>query len=201
MTRPSAQISPTAQNAERRPSESGRVRALFPIAEVFRRYGYEAATMSILAQETGLGRSSLYHYFPGGKEEMALAVLDLAEVFLREDLTARLGGDGDPGLRVDDFVGRLKEYYCGGAVGCVFASLTLHDCPPAVAKRVSALMHFWIDDLAGRLVALGVASPTAVAAAVIRQVQGGLVVALATQDGGHFDAALRDLRQLLLSSS
>ncbi len=174
---------------------------MFPIAEVFRRYGYEAATMSILAQETGLGRSSLYHYFPGGKEEMALAVLDLAEVFLREDLMARLGGDGDPSLRVEHFLGRLKEYYCGGAVGCVFASLTLHDCPPPVATRVSALMHFWIKELAGRLTKLGVKSPTTVAASVIRNVQGGLVVALATQDGGHFDAALQDLRPLLLPSS
>lgn len=154
--------------------------------------------MSILAKETGLGRSSLYHYFPGGKEEMALAVLDLAETFLRDDLTARLGGEGLPEQRVDNFVVRLKEYYCGGAVGCVFASLTLHDCPPVVAARVSALMRFWIEELGGRLADLGVKAPLAAAATVIRHVQGGLVVSLATQDRGQFDAALDDLRQLLL---
>lgn len=157
--------------------------------------------MSILARETGLGRSSLYHYFPAGKEEMALAVLDLAEIFLRDDLTSRLAGDGAPRQRVDDFIGRLKEYYCGGAVGCVFASLTLHDCPPVVAARVSALMRFWIKELAGRLVGLGVKSPKTVAAAIIRNIQGGLVVALATQEGKHFDAALQDLRPLLLPRS
>lgn len=181
--------------------ENGRDRAIFPIAEVFRRYGYEAATMSILARETRLGRSSLYHYFPGGKEEMALAVLDLAEVFLRDDLTSRLGGAGAPERLVDDFIGRLKEYYCGGAVGCVFASLTLHDCPPVVAARVSALMRFWIGELAARLAKLGVKSSSTAAAAIIRHVQGGLVLALATQDCGQFDAALQDLRPLLLPSA
>lgn len=179
-------------------AENGRDRALLPIAEIFRRYGYEAATMSILSQETGLGRSSLYHHFPGGKEEMALAVLDLSELFLRDDLLVRLEGDGTPKQRVSNFIERLKDYYQGGAVGCVFASLTLHDCPPVVAARVSALMHFWIKELAARLAKLGVRSSMTVAGTAIRHIQGGLVVSLATQDRAQFDSALRDLRPLLL---
>lgn len=154
--------------------------------------------MTILGRETGLGRSSLYHYFPGGKEEMALATLDLAEVFLRDDLTARLAGGATPEASVADFCARLKDYYQGGAMGCVFASLTLHDCPPPVAERVAALMRFWIGELTVRLEALGLKRPHAVAGAVVRQLQGGLVVALASQDRAQFDAALDDLRRLLL---
>jgi AcrR family transcriptional regulator len=179
--------------------ENGRERALVPIAEVFRRYGYEAATMSIISRETGLARSSLYHYFPDGKQEMALAMLGLAEMFLRDDLDERLGGEGAVEQRIDRFIARLKEYYQGGAMGCVFASMTLHDCPLQVAARVSALMSFWIDDLASRLEALGLNSSRALAARMIRQVQGGLVVAGAMRDCGQFDAALADLREAALS--
>lgn len=173
---------------------NGRERALAPIGEVFRRFGYEAATMSILSRETGLGRSSLYHYFPSGKQEMALAILDLAEIFLRDDLVMRLAGEGSLDERTERFIGRLKDYYHGGAVGCVFASLTLHDCPPVVAGRVSALMSFWIDELERRLEQFGLPFARATAARMIRHVQGGLVVALATRDGGQFDAAMADLR-------
>jgi AcrR family transcriptional regulator len=41
------------------------------LAEVFREHGYEDASLSLLSQATGLGKGSLYHFFPGGKEEMA----------------------------------------------------------------------------------------------------------------------------------
>ena len=37
----------------------------------FRSDGYDGASLAELSQRTGLGKSSLYHYFPGGKAEMA----------------------------------------------------------------------------------------------------------------------------------
>ena len=49
----------------------------------FRRKGYDGASLADLSAATGLGRSSLYHYFPGGKEEMARAVLDRADAWPR----------------------------------------------------------------------------------------------------------------------
>lgn len=175
----------------------GRDRALMAIAEVFRRYGFEAASMTILGRETGLGRSSLYHYFPGGKQEMALAMLDLAEGFLRDDLLARLDGEAPAEMRRENFLARLCDYYRGGALGCVFASLSLHDCPPEVAARVAALMRFWIAALAEKLAGLGLDAPQARAAGAIRDLQGGLVVALSSGDPRHFETALADVRRRL----
>ena len=49
------------------------VRKLVP---VFRAYGYEGATLSRISKATGLGRASLYHHFPKGKQSMAQAVLN-----------------------------------------------------------------------------------------------------------------------------
>jgi TetR/AcrR family transcriptional repressor of lmrAB and yxaGH operons len=46
------------------------------LAEVFREHGYEGASLALLGDATGLGKGSLYHFFPNGKEEMAAAVLD-----------------------------------------------------------------------------------------------------------------------------
>lgn len=70
--------------------DAARERLIMTIGRVFRRYGYEGASLSILSRETGLGRSSLHHFFPGGKEDMAMAVLDLAERFVRDDLMRQL---------------------------------------------------------------------------------------------------------------
>ena len=47
------------------------------LVPVFRRYGYEGATVSRLSEATGLKKASLYYHFQGGKEQMAEAVLGL----------------------------------------------------------------------------------------------------------------------------
>ncbi|HUO54505.1 MAG TPA: helix-turn-helix domain-containing protein [Rhodoblastus sp.] len=109
----SGNVAPGASRAAGDP-EDARHRALKIIAEVFRRFGYEAATMSILSRETGLGRSSLYYHFPGGKQEMALAMLDLAEIFLRDDLMARLAGEGTSDQKIECFITRLKIITAAG---------------------------------------------------------------------------------------
>ena len=42
------------------------------LAEVFRAHGYEGATLALISDATGLGKGSLYNFFPGGKEQMAM---------------------------------------------------------------------------------------------------------------------------------
>ena len=56
------------------------------LTKTFRTYGYDGASLAKLSEATGLGPSSLYHYFPGGKEEMAQAVLNHANVWLEANI-------------------------------------------------------------------------------------------------------------------
>ncbi len=46
------------------------------LAELFREHGFAGASLSEITRRTGLGKGSLYHIFPDGKEEMARAVLE-----------------------------------------------------------------------------------------------------------------------------
>ena len=50
---------------------------------VFQDHGYEGASLADLSRATGLGKSSLYHHFPGGKEQMAEAVLGKGKAFMQ----------------------------------------------------------------------------------------------------------------------
>ena len=54
-------------------SEEEVVQKLF---QVFRLKGFDGASLSDLAEATGLKKASLYHRYPGGKQEMAAAVMD-----------------------------------------------------------------------------------------------------------------------------
>lgn len=51
------------------------------LVDLFFVHGYNATTLSLISAHTGLGRASLYHHFPGGKEEMARAVLQRADAW------------------------------------------------------------------------------------------------------------------------
>ena len=185
---------------EQKPSEpnvSGRDRLIPTLARVFRRYGYEAASLSVLSSETGLNRSSLYHFFPGGKEVMAMAVLNYAEQFVREDLMATLTAPSPQKAQLERFIGKLHDYYEGGGLGCLYSTLTLHDCPEAVGARVAALTEQWIAAIASHLASQRVKDARPRAEKFMRLLQGGLVVALATQDPARFEAALDDLKPVL----
>lgn len=46
------------------------------LVEIFFEHGFDGTTLNIISQRTGLGRASIYHHFPGGKTEMARAVLE-----------------------------------------------------------------------------------------------------------------------------
>ena len=156
--------------------------------------------MSLLSRETGLVRSSLYHFFPGGKEQMAEAVLDLAERQVREDFMQALVAADAPDRQVDKFIAKLAEYYEGGELGCILSSLTLHDCPPAIGARVADLAKQWIAAIAAYLAGRGDALEQAQRKAeqAIRIIEGGLVLALATRQPKRFETSLQDLRALLV---
>ena len=63
---------------------------------VFRTHGFEGASLSLISKATGLQRASLYHRFPGGKEEMANAVLERAWTWLNKKALFPLTGSGTP---------------------------------------------------------------------------------------------------------
>src|SRR5215213_4679270 len=60
------------------------------LMDLFREKGFDGASLSDISEATGLGKSSLYHHFPSGKEEIALQVLAHLEQQLEQALLERL---------------------------------------------------------------------------------------------------------------
>src|SRR5512141_1726161 len=63
------------------------------IAEVFREFGFEGTSLSRITETTGLGKGSLYHFFPGGKDEMGRAVLAHVDAWFEREIYAPLRDD------------------------------------------------------------------------------------------------------------
>ena len=119
------------------------------LSRVFRDTGYDGATLSSLSQETGLQRASLYHRFPGGKEQMAQEVLVATEAWLKENLFEPLKSDVPVEQRLQEMIRKLDELYSSGKQACILnmlSSASDHDSPfTAAIKRI---FNALIDGLA-----------------------------------------------------
>ena len=167
---------------------------------VVRRYGYDGASLTELSKATGLGKSSLYHYFPAGKDDMVRAVLEHLEEQLRTAVFDPLRGPGAPRARIEAMVRTVDDLYGGGHKPCVLGNLVLGSSRPRFRRQLRAIFEQWIDALAKALADGGIPGPVARSRAedAVMRVEGALIVARGMDDVGLFGRALRQLPAELL---
>lgn len=127
-----------------RPQSIDEENLLSRLADVFTDVGYNAASLSILSKASGLQKASLYHRFPGGKQQMAEVVLSAALKRFADKVLMPLTGEGTPQARLALAAANLDKYYSGGRKSCLlnlFASPGLDDGPFApVIKNAFELL-------------------------------------------------------------
>jgi TetR/AcrR family transcriptional regulator, lmrAB and yxaGH operons repressor len=94
------------------------------VAEIFRELGYEGATLSQITARTGLGKGSLYNFFPGGKEEMAAAVLAEIDAWFERAVYAPLREDA-PGPAIARMWAAVDDYFRSGGRVCLVGAFAL----------------------------------------------------------------------------
>ena len=162
---------------------------------LFRQYGYDGATLSKISEATGLGKASLYHHFPGGKDEMVEAVLDYLEKWFRENILPALESEGEAVTRLQLMCDRLNELYHGGEQPCMFAILLSGSARDVFHAKLKAMFQAWLDAIAKVLIQSGMnaelakqrAEDTAIA------IQGSLIVSQALDDSSLFRRAIEQL--------
>lgn len=161
----------------------------------FRSSGYDGASLSDIASATGLGRSSLYHYFPGGKEDMASAVFDKVDAWIDERIIGPLHGEGTPAQRLDRMIAALDAFYAGGRERCILGAFVVGQSGRIFGRRLATVFERWIAALAAVARDSGAKPDEARrrAEAAIMSVQGAVILAGALDDPRLFKAMLADL--------
>src|ERR1700740_1658669 len=131
------------------------------MAEVFREHGFEGASIALISERTGLGKGSLYHFFPGGKEEMASAVLSEIEAWFTTHVFAALQWDSDPQSAIERMFAAVVEYFDSGRRVCLVGAFALASSRDRFAKQVSSYFRMWKEALAAALVRIGRDKPVA----------------------------------------
>lgn len=172
------------------------------LSAVFREVGYEGATLAMLSEAAGLKKASLYHRFPGGKEQMAREVLESARDWLDEHILGPLRGDGAPADRINDMIEKLDAFYSGGKQACLLnmlSSARIHDGP--FTQIIRQIFEAWIGALAAVLLDAGLGADAARARAerAVIMLQGSLVFSRGIGATRPFREFLRSLPNDLLA--
>ncbi len=171
------------------------------IAEIFRDLGYEGATLSRITERTGLGKGSLYHFFPGGKEEMAAAILADVDGWFERSVYEPLRHD-DAGPAIAAMWQAVDAYFRSGRRICLIGAFALDETRDRFADVIHSYFRRWIEALQDALVRSGRDQDRAAADAeeAVLGIQGALVLARALGDESVFSRALDRLAFRLASS-
>ena len=115
------------------------------LTDVFRTHGYEGASLTRISEATGLKRASLYHRFPGGKEEMAEVVMNRAADWIGTHALAPLAETGPPEGRLRKMTDKLDEFYSGGTQSCLLDALSFGTERGDIREHQRAGMEAWIS--------------------------------------------------------
>lgn len=172
------------------------------LSEVFREYGFSGASLAHISAATGLGKGSLYHAFPGGKEEMAGAVLNDIDTWFEKHVFQPLGDKNiQPALALQDMLQACMTYFqCGGRV-CLVGVFALSDTRDTFGVAVNGYFLRWNTALVAALCRGGVKKAVAkdLAEETLSRIQGGLVLARAFDDKSYFEREIKRLSLRLKS--
>ncbi len=183
------------------PAILSRTEVIARLTVVLRRQGFAGASLAELSKATGLGKSSLYHHFPDGKDDMTRAVLAQLAEQLEEALVAPLLAPGPARRRLETMTGALDRFYRGGREACLLANLVVGETRERFREELAAIFEEWIAAIAAVLGDAGfprILARTRAEDAVVR-IEGALVLAAGTGRAAVFERTLRQLPADLLA--
>ncbi|MDC8004832.1 TetR/AcrR family transcriptional regulator [Aureisphaera galaxeae] len=166
------------------------------LTHVFRSKGYDGANLSELAEATNLKKASLYHRFPGGKQEMAKTVLTHIEKWVEVHVLNELKNEEvAPKKRLVQALYQIDSSYNGGKETCIFRALSLESGITLFQQQIEKGMQQWIDAFESFGMSIGLSKDKAheLSVQTLIDIQGSLVVAKGMNSPNVFKNALKKI--------
>ncbi len=183
---------------------STRDRMLNSAVELIQERGASAVTVDAVLTHSHAPRGSVYHHFPGGRDEMVLAAVTRAGDNISTILQRSLA-TGDAADAVDGFIAFWKKAMRDSDfhAGCPVMAMAVdgRQDMPAAGEAVRRVFTGWLSEFEGHLIAQGWAPARArsIASMTIAAIEGGLVLSRATGSVRPLDDVAAELRVLLNS--
>jgi AcrR family transcriptional regulator len=185
------------------PVHDTRVRIMTATAELFRRQGYNGTGLKAVTVAADAPFGSLYHHFPGGKVELAEAVIESSGAAYGELFVLIWDAATDPAAAVTDFfdgaaaVLEETDYVDACPIGTV--ALEVASVDDRLRSATDRVFVSWVDAAASRLTAVGIEAAEAreLAITFVAAIEGGFMLSRAARSPEPMRAAGRQMRRLL----
>lgn len=180
-----------------------RERMISAAEHLFRIQGLHATGLAEVLERSGAPRGSLYHYFPGGKEELASVALTTASARIAAAIAALVTANGSVAAAMRAYgtntAARLRA--TDFAEGCPIGNTVLEASvlSPQLRSVCDAALRSWEAVIADALVAEGVARHEAATLGtfVVATFEGALLVARARRSTAPMEAAGEHLAAMI----
>jgi AcrR family transcriptional regulator len=180
-----------------------RDRILTATAELFRRHGYRGTSLKQVTVAAAAPFGSLYHFFPGGKQELTAAVIDSSGRAYQKLFEVIYDAADDPAAAVRDFfdgaadVLEQTDYLDPCPIGSV--ALEVASTDDRLRRATEKVFASWTEAAASRLEALGIARADAddLATTLVAAIEGGFMLSRAARSPEPMRATGRLMRTLV----
>lgn len=186
-----------------RPQKVSDAEILASLTKVFRSKGYEGASIKELSEATGLKKASLYHRFPGGKQEMAGAVLSHIDEWVENNVFKALTDEEvSPSRRLKNGIAQIKKLYNGGEEACIFRALSMKAGLELFDKQIQIGMKQWIVAFhrVGLALRFSQSKAKKLAIQTLIDLQGSLIVTKGLDDVKVFERSLNKVKNRYLKT-
>jgi AcrR family transcriptional regulator len=172
-------------------------------AELFRRQGYTGTGIKQIVAEANAPFGSLYHFFPGGKEQLAGEVIRWSGAMYAEMVTGVIASAGDPLQLVEIFFSGAAEHLreTGYEDACPIATVALEVASTSEPLRVATAEVFdsWIEGLAARLEVSGLPGQVSreISIAMLIALEGAFVLSRAKRSTEPLEVAGRAMTEVV----
>lgn len=170
--------------------------------QVFREQGFDGASLNELAKATGLKKASLYHRFPGGKQEMAAAVMGYVADWNETNVSAIFYSDLTPEKKLNTVLQNLDELYAGGTNKCILRSFSVGLESAFLHPSVKTTFENLLIGFEQLALQFGHQPETAknIGRKAVVNLHGGLILSQVTEDASYFQDSLEGIRKSFLKA-
>jgi AcrR family transcriptional regulator len=173
------------------------------LSVTFRRYGYEGASLSIIATSVGVVKASLYHHFPNGKQQIAEEVLDWTREWFEKQIFQVLETTQPPRQRLMQMMQSLSRHYANGQLSDIMGLFSLGAEREIFFNRIFSFYERWISTLQIALIDSGLSRNTAEKRAfeVLERLMGAVIIHRGIRDKKDFEQVTLDILEQSLAGS
>lgn len=172
------------------------------LVDIFYEHGFDGTSLSIISERTGLQRASLYHHFPGGKEEMAKAVIETSDRW-GEEFIGNLVMDNSipPKARLEQMMKNLDELHWRPQQLSPSNAFVIGGASEQFSKHVQWHYHTCVWMMTELMVACGIPQEIAKRRAWEQRIlwEGGVVCSRVLGDMSLFRGLMQRMPAYLLS--